>query len=341
LTWPHRVEKYGLEEAIAITRFENKHRSSLVALAEEYGLNCELREVETVDAYFDQSTLDAGIAAAKAISEYVPELRYDLYSAGESKKQFRVSGDCVGAIVYDAAQLSSYKLVTQIFEVLVNEGINLQTETLVTKIDRPCDKSGWIVQTPRGSILARNIVHATNGYAQYLLPPFDPLIKPTRGIMTAQLPSKSLSDPPLDRTYSFIYGSGEKFDYLIQQPPYDGNKLMLGGGLHQDPQPNTFDDGDVPISLQSYLFNQLPKVLHWDNEGDVHRRLSMCWCGIMGFSKDELPWVGAVPENLGGGQGQWICAGYTGDGTSSTCLSDVRNDECVTLCGCGCDDGSW
>ena len=43
----------------------------------------------------------------------------------------------------------------------------------------------------------------------------------TRGHMTAQIPLKSLSEPPLGRAYSFIYEDG-KFDYFIQQPEYDG-----------------------------------------------------------------------------------------------------------------------
>ena len=34
----------------------------------------------------------------------------------------------------------------------------------------------------------------------------------------------------------------------------------------------------------------------------------------MGFSRDSCPWVGALPQSVGGGAGQWICAGYTGEG---------------------------
>jgi len=43
----------------------------------------------------------------------------------------------------------------------------------------------------------------------------------------------------------------------------------------------------------------------------------------MGFSRDSRPWVGAVSEDLGlgGGEGLFICAGFTGHGMPNACLS--------------------
>jgi glycine/D-amino acid oxidase-like deaminating enzyme len=312
LTWSERVKKYGLEEAITISNFELAHRSFLLSLANKYNLKCDLLEVETVDAYYNVAALENGIAAASKISEHIPDLIYQIYSAAEAQKLFQVSKDCVGAIVYPAAQLSSYKFVTQLAEILVDKGVNLQTETPVTEIV-PTTEGQWLLVTPRGSIIASKVVHATNGYASYLLPSFQSLIKPTRGFMTAQRPTKCLLDVPLHRSYSFIYGGGENFDYLIQEPAYDGGKLMLGGGLLRDPERETFDDAEIPELMSSYLGNQLHKVLRGEAVEDTVPL--MCWSGIMGFSNDNLPWIGEVPEGICGGREQWISAGYTGDGT--------------------------
>jgi glycine/D-amino acid oxidase-like deaminating enzyme len=192
----------------------------------------------------------------------------------------------------------------------VDEGVNLHTETPVTNV-RPGDQGKWIVETTRGNIITSHVVHATNGYVQSLLPKFSPITS-IRGFMTSQIPPKSLSHPPLDRTYCFIHKWG--YEYLIQQPVEDGSKLMMGGGMVQDPNPKSSDDGDVPAALEHYLRNQLPNVLHWEGENHPDERLDMAWSGIMGFSKDSSPWVGALPESVGGGAGQWICAGYTGEG---------------------------
>jgi len=149
--------------------------------------------------------------------------------------------------------------------------------------------------------------------------------------MTAQIPPKSLSEPPLGRTYSFIYEDG-KFDYCIQQPEYDGGKLMLGGGYYEDPQPTTFNDTAVCETSQEYLKNQLPKVFRWEGEENPSARVHRRWTGIMGFSEDGFPWVGSLPEEYGGGQGQFICAGYTGEGPALLMLSLMLGMPNALLC---------
>src|ERR1700685_3606507 len=61
--WQHRIEKYGLEEAIVMSRFENAHPSAFVALSEKYNLQCDVRQCETVDAYYDHAGLERAKAA--------------------------------------------------------------------------------------------------------------------------------------------------------------------------------------------------------------------------------------------------------------------------------------
>ena len=168
--WPHRVEKYGIEEAIIISRFESSHPAALVNLAKKYDIKCDIRELETVDAYYDCAGLDRATAAANAVSKYIPELAYEIHSGKEAREKFRLSDECVGAITYPAGQIWPYKLVTQIVEFLVDNGLNLQTETPVTEVVREGNK--WRVDTPRGAILATNVIHATNGYTRLSSPVF-------------------------------------------------------------------------------------------------------------------------------------------------------------------------
>jgi glycine/D-amino acid oxidase-like deaminating enzyme len=153
--WSHRVEEYGLEEAIIMSRFENAHPSALIALGKQYDLKCDIRQLDTVDAYYDENGFKRATLAAHAISQHIPELTHQIYSGDEAQKKFRLSNSCVGAITYRAGQLWPYKLVTQIVEILVNAGVNLQTETPVTNVVR--ESRSWRIETPRGNILA--LVH--------------------------------------------------------------------------------------------------------------------------------------------------------------------------------------
>ena len=305
------MEKYGIEEAILMSRFENLHPKALAEIAKKYNLNCDIRLLDTIDAYYDYDGLQRATDSIKAISEHVPELVYNIYTGEEAQKLFRVANTCVGAVTYPAGQIWPYKFVTQLIDFLIQHGLNLQTETPVTGVIAEGD--GWRVETTRGSILATAVVNATNGYVAYLLPSFSSIIKPARGHMTAQIPPKSLADPPIGHTYSFIYEDG-KFDYFIQQPVYDGCKLMFGGGYYEDLRPTTSDDELICETTQAYLRDQLTKVLQWEGEKSPENQVYMRWSGIMGFSEDGCPWVGPLSEEYGGGEGQFICAGYTGEG---------------------------
>ena len=148
------------------------------------------------------------------MSQHVPEFVYKIYSVKEAQEYLRLSKGCVGAIIYRAGQFSAYKLITQIVEMLVERGVNLQTETPVTKVSRGHKNCRWLLETPRGNIMASKVVFATNGYIQNLVPSFT-VIKPTRDSMTVQTPPRCLSEPQLDRSYIFFYK--DDFDYLIVQ----------------------------------------------------------------------------------------------------------------------------
>lgn len=50
-------------------------------------------------------------------------------------------------------------------------------------------------------------------------------------------------------------------------------------------------------------------------------KASLEWTGIMGYSRDHAPWIGAVPEALGGGEGLFIASGFNGHGMPRCALA--------------------
>jgi hypothetical protein len=125
------------------------------------------------------------------------------------------------------------------------------------------------VHTPRGTITAAHVVHATNGWSAHLLARMRTKIIPVRGVMSAQRPGAGLSPPsggaapgnpfadpapsqgasaekeeekgeeeaksayaipvPGMRSYVFYGGTGG-YDYLTQLAS-PGHELMFGGGF--------------------------------------------------------------------------------------------------------------
>jgi glycine/D-amino acid oxidase-like deaminating enzyme len=328
LHWSHLVGTYGVEEATSMCRFMSAHPAAFQAIAEKYGLDVEARETEAVDIYDDEDLFQKAVAAALTINRYFPENVYQVQSGEQAQEKFRVSSRCVGAITYKAGQLNSYAFVTQITEILVNNGLNLQTQTPVNKIQYNEKEKKWNVETPKGTILATTVVHATNGYVDYLIPKLSAVIKPSRGHISAITAPVELITSPLERAYCFVYTTGE-FDYLLQQRAQDGGNLLWGGGWNEDPEPYTCDDSTTSEIVKEYLDSQLCQVVPW---GTTTGRKADFWTGIMGFSADELPLVGSVPSDLGGGVGQWYCGGYTGEGIMSDLLSHRRDVQRVALC---------
>ncbi|KAI2467539.1 FAD dependent oxidoreductase [Annulohypoxylon bovei var. microspora] len=218
----------------------------------------------------------------------------------------------------------------------------------------------WTVHTPRGTIAASQVLLATNGYTSHLLPQFTQLIVPTQGQVSSLQPPEvpsSPADPPLDIKHTF-YIAGEpenpyeRDDYLVQRPPASA-ELVFGGGRrhakgrgvavwddsHIDPAVSWYLRGElgdvVDLSLHHAPSSSLPSSHTSTNpssaqetkqpEANKHQKQDLYptheWTGIMGYSKDGHPWVGAVPSSAGGGDGLWLSAGYTGHGMPNAVLS--------------------
>jgi glycine/D-amino acid oxidase-like deaminating enzyme len=246
-----------------------------------------------------------------------------------------VNPTCSGAtLTTGAGSLWPYKLVTFIIQKLLAEKkINLQTNTPVTRISpaqtttaSPTTKGRWTLQTPRGTITAKHILLATNAYTSHLLPSFSSLVVPVRGTMTALLPPAGSTLLP--NSYGFV-GAGpgknpDADDYLIQRPfsgvPNAKGHLMFGGGraAGQSAAVGEADDSIVDEASVSYLQKMLLQTLSLGGSaaGMHELEVDMAWSGIMGYSRDNAPWVGGVL----GMEGVWLCAGYTGHGMPNATL---------------------
>ncbi|KAI1390002.1 FAD dependent oxidoreductase [Hypoxylon trugodes] len=264
-----------------------------------------------------------------------------------------------GAVVqWNAASLWPYKLVSFVLERLLaanNEesskgSFNLQTNTPVTGLTRAelsnighnsssKPQSIWTIHTPRGTILSPQILLATNGYTSHLLPSLSDLIIPTRGQVSSLTPPEQPSVPtdhPLDigHTYYIVGEPNAAFsrdDYLIQRPPPSASLIFGGGRQHARKRGvGVWDDSSVDESVSWYLRGELGSVvdlsLYHEKEGDTETKKQDLtptheWTGIMGYTRDGHPFVGSVPEGLGGGSGLYVCAGYTGHGMPNAVLS--------------------
>lgn len=187
----------------------------------------------------------------------------------------------------------------------------------------------WRVQTSRGPILARTVIHASNGYASSVIPSLasgPERIVPTRGQVLAYVPW-----PSANPRWTTAFSAPRPDNYFFQRP--DGGPIIIGGSRVAAGEPYEFGVSDdstvnpaVEEALRSYLPKQFPKWFGPGREGDVEDS----WTGVMGFRVSGTPLVRSVlsMSSLGltipqVGQlyaeeeplvGQYISAGYSGHG---------------------------
>ncbi|KAK1979608.1 FAD dependent oxidoreductase [Colletotrichum cereale] len=332
----------------AIADFELRNYAHLADLVTANAIPCDWVTLRGVHALL---TPDLVAAAEKQIAALPPRLAglARLVTDPEELRGLRVPR-AAGAVVQErAASAWPYKLVAWIFEDLLrrfgpepgaetqpeNARFNIQTNTPVTRLQHlpgsassASGEASWIIHTDRGQVAAKKVLLASNAYTSRLLPSFADLIVPVRGQVAALLPEPRAE---LGRSYVFMASSdasrGEpnQDDYLIQRPG-PGLEMILGGGRARGALKGVgvSEDDEVDPVVAAYLRRAgAANVDLGGGGGDKEElRASYEWTGIMAFSRDGRPWVGPVPSGpvLGGGEGLWVCAGYTGHGMPQAAL---------------------
>ncbi|KAM0513909.1 hypothetical protein ACHAPE_007264 [Trichoderma viride] len=331
----------GEEKARKVVRMEMRHLEVLKDVGEEMK-HGEVRVVETVDVCLDGEVFEKLKRSVRELREGMPEFEVLVWEKDEARKKFGVNQHVVGAISYKAGALWPYRLVTGTWNDLINRYPNLiiSTHTPVSSITSNNDATTpYTVHTSRGPLRAKHVLHATNGYTGHLNPALRGCLTGVIGHMTAQSPGSRFEPCHGGRSWSVIYGNG--FDYVTQRPDgEDGSAgdLMLGGGLFRSKdegldQIGVWDDGRMDAFPLMHLKGSMATV--FEPKWGVGGELKGAWTGIMGFTGDMLPFVGSLPLGLDvskkmarggfgeGASGQWLAAGFNGEGMVWAWLSGV------------------
>lgn len=349
-TFLHHAKEHGTDEAVKVAKLELENIRALHAFAHEHAIDCDSHPCQTVDIVYDAAQWKEDQRAVQAMRDAMPghpASEYLLHTDGDIRDKFYCGHggdeDIAGGVSYEAGSMSSYRFAIGVLKMCLEGDLNLQTNTPVHGLAKTTDGDGdgdgdyWRVETTRGTINAQKVILATNGYTAHLLGQFRGVIVPLRGHVTAQRPGQNMPQDGLPVTYSFIHG--DSYDYMIPRPPGSrfAGDIVIGGGLHNmsdggaSEYGNTDDtvfNGVIAENLRECLPNYFGNSWGEDHgEGRIRR----AWTGVMGYSPDGCPFVGAVPgvENL------WMSASFQGHGMvlcwmcakALTAMIDGRDDN--------------
>ncbi|KZF25800.1 FAD dependent oxidoreductase [Xylona heveae TC161] len=304
---------YGLEAAVEMAKFEMDQVKAVKAVIEKENIDCDFSLTRSVDPLLNEEHCKKVKAAYDKLREAGAINVQDVHFTPKENAE-RVSGvkGAKGCFSFTAGHLWPYKLVMHLLRLVVSRGVNLQTYTPVVSVsDEPDPVTGaWTVTTEsRGSIKAKKVIFATNAYTAGLAPAYAQKIIPVRGICSRIVTPKGKNSPHLPNTYGLRW-SGWEYDYLI--PRMDGS-IVVGGArrrFYSDPKKwyNTTDDSQLMESAKSYFDGYMQRHFRgWEDSGAYTDQV---WTGILGYTTDSLPHVGAVPSK----PGQFIMAGFNGHG---------------------------
>ena len=183
-------------------------------------------------------------------------------------------------------------------------GVELHSRTPVTRLKR-LDGGGHAVVTTRGTIRAKTVILATNGFTSKLVPELSDIAPYRSQVMTTE------HAPHRWNKMTYTTEKGDLYGHYPLHGSYEDGQirrgvLLLGGGK------------DRPVRSTGKMRRSswtLRKVLRYRDL--LAPELagvppSSVWHGVMGFTPDRLPVVGAMRAGL------LVAAGFNGYGGTYT-----------------------
>ncbi|KAF9445786.1 DAO-domain-containing protein [Macrolepiota fuliginosa MF-IS2] len=320
-----REHNYGKENAKKTYRLEDYVSSSIADIVHSHGLvdTVDLVKGDHITLFFTEEEEKRALQDYKDAKEGGVDL--DGVKFLDRTTMFETYGANYSGVFFPSYNLWPLKFVSGLHNITSSTEsflkLKLHTLTPVTSIDSALPSNSaskhtkWIVTTPRGALTCKNIIHATNAYAPYLLPQFQDRIIPTRGQIIALRAKTSL-----DRLQRLSWQANLGYEYWFPRPEEkseDGEckpPLVILGGGRDTAGPGldqyTVDDSVLNGRVSKTLREFLPDLFACTGMFEEGREPEMEWTGIMGFTPNGAPIVGPI-EGL---EGQYIAAGFTGHG---------------------------
>jgi Glycine/D-amino acid oxidases (deaminating) len=287
------VALLGREKARKLWQFSHRSVTGLVDLIQGLPLDCDLELSGALHAAASETEEEELKNSAALLAE--DNLEIALLSREEVQKHLN-SPDFFGGILYPHnGGLHPVKFLQELAAYLVDHGVRIFENTPAQEVEIT-DFDAAVVHTPKARLEAYLVLLATNAYTPRLRNFLENKVLPVRGHIIA-------TEPAQRRLWSEVVYTNFGYEYFRQLS--DG-RIVIGGmretvpggdSLHyeEDPLP------EVIAELERFLKTRFPPPMP---------AVEYRWAGLMGFSRDGLPIIGAIP----GESNLFFAGAYTGHG---------------------------
>ncbi|MET3291153.1 UNVERIFIED_CONTAM: gamma-glutamylputrescine oxidase [Brevibacillus sp. OAP136] len=289
------AKKYGTEEAKQLNDISLYSIELVKKLIDEHQINCDFRKTGHIVAAYKAKHFEG----LKIESEYMNKnFGYESSVLDRSQLHQEIDSPIYHGCLVDDSSYSFQPLnyAIGLAGAAKKLGARIYEHSKAQSIEY--GNNSVKVRTDKGSVTAKDIIVATDGYSGKIMKELNKGVLPisARIIATEQLPESLLDKViPKDRmvfdTSNFLY-------YFRRTPD---NRMVFGGG---DIRPNLGDG--VYQEVYNAMVNAMPKL--------AGSKIEYSWGGFIGVTVDTFPVIGRSKE------GAYFATGYTGHGASLSTL---------------------
>ena len=281
---------YGEKQAYAICQEGREAVAYLRGLATEQGLDCDYRERGCFLGAHTPRHFEAMVRDAENQPRGLEE-RISVVPKAEQRTDIDSDFYHGGCVYHDDASVDPMRMLMALMRRAAAAGAGIKDRCPALKLQPTA--SGFEILTPEGSIEARRVLIATNGYSGPLSPWHRRRVIP---IGSYQIATEALGTEAVRRLIPQGRNISDTRRVVVYyRPSPDGERIIFGGRaalFEQDPL------ACVPRlrSMMARVFPQLKSV-----------GIENAWAGWVAYTFDTLP-------HLGRHEGIYYCMGYCGQG---------------------------
>lgn len=294
------VSNYGQERAFAMVKEVQAALAWTGDFIREEGIDCDFKICGRFHAAHQPAAYEM---LAKKIANQPKGLEVEAHMvpASEQRNELGTDGYYGGVVYPHHASLDPARYHQELLERAQTSGARVFPFCPVTAIAR--DGEGFRLTTAKGTVAARNVLVATNGYTGGLTPWQQRRVIPIGSYMIATEP---LEDGLIDRLFPTdrVVSDSRRLVYYYRASP-DRSRILFGGRV-------SLKETDAQVSgprLHTELCRIFPEL--------ASVRLSHSWFGYVAYTFDKLPHVGQQ-------DGLYYAMGYCGTGVAWACYLGMR-----------------
>ena len=294
------ARRHGAQRAFDILREGQQSLAWIAEFVQRENIHCDFGRVGRFHAAHNAAQYEA---LAARIATQPKGLEVEAHVVPRSGQRSELGTDAYwGGVVYSGhCSVHPARYHQGLLERAMAAGAQVAPRCPVTGID----KQGGLmrVNTPRGPVLARDVVVATNGYTGVVTPWLQRRVIPIGSYMIATEP---LPAGMMDRLIpnNRIVSDTRKVVYYYRSSPDRGRVLFGGRVSHRETDPRV--SGPKLHADMARLFPELKQT-----------RISHSWCGLVAYTFDELMHVGKH-------EGLHYAMGYCGAGVGTASYFGMR-----------------